>query len=77
MVGTNLACASAPGKDKVKKAYEIKDYDVIITTYQALSFNFHVPKDTVDVGDEAQYLEKHGCVSFAPSLAWMSRSVKS
>jgi hypothetical protein len=50
---------------------------VIITTYQALSFNFHVPKDTVDVGDEAQYLEKHGCISFAPSLAWMSRSVKS
>ncbi|KAJ7685819.1 hypothetical protein B0H14DRAFT_2654541 [Mycena olivaceomarginata] len=34
--------------------------EVIITTYQALSFNFHVPKDTVDVGDEAQYLEKHG-----------------
>ncbi|KAJ7315206.1 hypothetical protein DFH08DRAFT_942971 [Mycena albidolilacea] len=35
------------GKDKVK----------------ALSFNFHVPKDTVDVGDEAQYLEKHGLFS--------------
>ncbi|KAJ7325554.1 SNF2 family DNA-dependent ATPase [Mycena albidolilacea] len=48
------------GKDKVKKASEIKDYDVIITTYQTLSLDFHVPKDTVDVGDEAQYLAKHG-----------------
>lgn len=42
---------------------------VIITTYQTLSLDFHVPKDTVDVGDEAQYLAKHGCVSIAPPLA--------
>ncbi|KAF8134681.1 SNF2 family N-terminal domain-containing protein [Mycena galopus ATCC 62051] len=40
------------GKDKLK---------VVITTYQTLSMDFFVPKDTA-VGEEAQYLAKHGGV---------------
>ncbi|KAJ6476379.1 SNF2 family DNA-dependent ATPase [Mycena sanguinolenta] len=47
------------GKDKLKKASEVKEYDVVITTYQTLCMDFHIPKD-VDVADESQYLAKHG-----------------
>ncbi|KAJ6490225.1 SNF2 family DNA-dependent ATPase [Mycena vitilis] len=47
------------GKDKLKKTSEIKDYDVVITTYQTLSMDFHIPKD-VDPDAETQWLAKHG-----------------
>ncbi|KAJ7662894.1 SNF2 family N-terminal domain-containing protein [Mycena rosella] len=49
------------GKDKLKKPSEVKDYDVVITTYQTLSMDFHVPKD-VDTTEEAQWLSRHGGV---------------
>ncbi|KAF7373229.1 SNF2 family DNA-dependent ATPase [Mycena sanguinolenta] len=49
------------GKDKLKKASEVKEYDVVITTYQTLCMDFQIPKD-VDVADEAQYLAKYGGV---------------
>ncbi|KAJ6615353.1 SNF2 family N-terminal domain-containing protein [Mycena sp. CBHHK59/15] len=49
------------GKDKLKKVSEVKDYDVVITTYQTLSMDFQVPKD-VDSADEAQWLTKYGGV---------------
>ncbi|KAJ7085372.1 SNF2 family DNA-dependent ATPase [Mycena belliarum] len=49
------------GKDKLKKTSEIKDYDVVITTYQTLSMDFQIPKD-VDSTEEAQWLAKHGGV---------------
>ncbi|KAJ7131709.1 SNF2 family DNA-dependent ATPase [Mycena crocata] len=49
------------GKDKLKKKSEVKEYDVVITTYQTLTGDFHVPKD-VDEADEAQWLSKHGGV---------------
>ncbi|KAJ7468730.1 SNF2 family N-terminal domain-containing protein [Mycena latifolia] len=46
------------GKDKLKKPREVKVYDVIITTYQTLSIDFHIPKD-VDTTEEAVWLN-HG-----------------
>ncbi|KAJ7468732.1 SNF2 family DNA-dependent ATPase [Mycena latifolia] len=49
------------GKDKLKKPREVKDYDVVITTYQTLSIDFHIPKD-VDTTEEAAWLAKHGGV---------------
>ncbi|KAJ6542826.1 SNF2 family N-terminal domain-containing protein [Mycena capillaripes] len=49
------------GKDKLKKTSEVKQYDVVITTYQTLSMDFHIPKD-VEPDEEAQYLAKHGGV---------------
>ncbi|KAJ6562842.1 SNF2 family DNA-dependent ATPase [Mycena vulgaris] len=49
------------GKDKLKKTGEVKDYDVIITTYQTLSMDFQIPKD-VDTTEEAQWLSRYGGV---------------
>ncbi|KAJ7156150.1 SNF2 family DNA-dependent ATPase [Mycena filopes] len=49
------------GKDKLKKTSEIKEYDVVITTYQTLSMDFHIPKD-VEADEETQWLAKHGGV---------------
>ncbi|KAK6977040.1 SNF2 family DNA-dependent ATPase [Favolaschia claudopus] len=50
------------GKDKLKKPSEVKNYDVVITTYQTLSIDFAVPQDVIEAGEETQYLSKHGGV---------------
>ncbi|KAJ7024175.1 SNF2 family DNA-dependent ATPase [Mycena alexandri] len=49
------------GKDKLRKTSEVKEYDVVITTYQTLSMDFHIPKD-VEPDEETQWLAKHGGV---------------
>ncbi|KAJ7619382.1 SNF2 family DNA-dependent ATPase [Roridomyces roridus] len=49
------------GKDKLKKTSEVKEYDVVITTYATLSMDFQIPKD-VDADDETQWLARHGGV---------------
>ncbi|KAJ7058180.1 SNF2 family DNA-dependent ATPase [Mycena amicta] len=49
------------GKDKLKKTSEVKDYDVVITTYHTLCADFAIPSD-VDPSEESQWLAKHGGV---------------
>ncbi|KAF8921264.1 SNF2 family N-terminal domain-containing protein [Mucidula mucida] len=47
------------GKDKLKRISQVKEYDVIITTYQTLNGDFVMPKD-LDTSEEAGYLQEHG-----------------
>ncbi|KIK57545.1 hypothetical protein GYMLUDRAFT_203637 [Collybiopsis luxurians FD-317 M1] len=47
------------GKDKLKKRSEIRQYDVIITTYQTLNGDFDIPKD-LPTEEEADWLSKNG-----------------
>ncbi|KAF9074434.1 SNF2 family N-terminal domain-containing protein [Rhodocollybia butyracea] len=51
------------GKDKLKKRSDIKNYDVIITTYQTLNGDFNIPKD-IEPEEEADWLAKNGQVCF-------------
>ncbi|KAJ3930944.1 MAG: SNF2 family DNA-dependent ATPase [Lentinula lateritia] len=47
------------GKDKLKKRSEIKNYDVIITTYQTLNGDFNFPKD-LPIEEESEWLLRAG-----------------
>ncbi|RDB23958.1 putative ATP-dependent helicase C23E6.02 [Hypsizygus marmoreus] len=47
------------GRDKLKKLSHIKNYDVIITTYQTLNQDFGIPRD-VDTAEEAEWLADNG-----------------
>ncbi|KAF8064022.1 SNF2 family DNA-dependent ATPase [Lyophyllum atratum] len=47
------------GKDKLKKLSQIKNYEVIVTTYQTLNQDFNIPKD-VDPSEEAEWLQDNG-----------------
>ncbi|KAF9468325.1 SNF2 family DNA-dependent ATPase [Collybia nuda] len=47
------------GKDKLKKLSRVKNYDVIVTTYQTLNQDFNIPKD-VGAADEAEWLADNG-----------------
>ncbi|KAG6856049.1 hypothetical protein H0H87_008063 [Tephrocybe sp. NHM501043] len=49
------------GKDKLKKVSQVKDYDVIVTTYQTLNQDFVIPKD-IDTAEEAEWLADNGGV---------------
>ncbi|KAJ7583553.1 SNF2 family DNA-dependent ATPase [Mycena floridula] len=49
------------GKGKLKKVSQVKDYDVVITTFQTLNGDFAIPKD-VDPSEETEWLLKHGGV---------------
>ncbi|KAF5376123.1 hypothetical protein D9615_007674 [Tricholomella constricta] len=46
-------------KDKLKKVSQIKNYDVIVTTYQTLNQDFNIPKD-VDPSEEGEWLADNG-----------------
>ncbi|GLB44215.1 putative SNF2 family N-terminal domain [Lyophyllum shimeji] len=47
------------GKDKLKKLKQIKEHDVIVTTYHTLNQDFHLPND-VDPSEEAEWLAANG-----------------
>ncbi|KAG1894583.1 SNF2 family N-terminal domain-containing protein [Suillus fuscotomentosus] len=49
------------GRDKLSTLMDVRSKDVIITTYQTLSTELTIPKDTEE-GDELAYLEDHGGV---------------
>ncbi|KAG5722870.1 hypothetical protein E4T56_gene17893, partial [Termitomyces sp. T112] len=47
------------GRDKLKKISQIKQYDVIVTTYQTLNQDFCIPKD-VNPSEEVEWLADNG-----------------
>ncbi|TFK37535.1 SNF2 family DNA-dependent ATPase [Crucibulum laeve] len=49
------------GRDKLKKASDVKSKDVIVTSYQTLSLDFSIPKD-VEPDEEAAWLADNGGV---------------
>ncbi|TDL27983.1 hypothetical protein BD410DRAFT_781917 [Rickenella mellea] len=47
------------GRGKMKSPDQMRRYDVILTTYHSLTYEFATP-DGMDSGDESDYLSRHG-----------------